>query len=270
MHCGITGHTGVLGKYFINSSKKLKFNKYFGDINNKKKISKWILDNNFDCLFHFAALVPIKKVNSNYKLAKKTNYIAVKFIVDALKKKKKPIWFFFSSTSHVYGFSNKKLKESNKTKPINQYGKLKLLAEKYIENNLKDSNIKFCIGRIFSYTHFTQSKDFFFPSILKKKMKKNCSFDKINTLRDFVDLRDICSAIRFLMKKKINGVFNIASDKKVNLLNIYLMLNKNIRYNFKTTKPKNNILANINKIKNMGWYPQYNIFDILENFKKKI
>ena len=30
MHCGITGHTGVLGKYFINSSKRLKFNKYFG------------------------------------------------------------------------------------------------------------------------------------------------------------------------------------------------------------------------------------------------
>ena len=101
-------------------------------------------------------------------------------------------------------------------------------------------------------------------------MKKNCYLNKNNTLRDFVDLRDICSAIRFLMKKKINGVFNIASGKKVNLLNIYLMLNKNIRYNFKTTKKKNNILANINKIKNMGWYPKYNIFDILENFKKKI
>ena len=108
MHCGITGHTGVLGKYFINSSKKLKFSKYFGDINNKKKITEWILNNNFDYLFHFAAVVPIEEVKKNYKLAKKTNYEAVKYIVDALKKKKKPIWFFFSSTSHVYGFSHKK------------------------------------------------------------------------------------------------------------------------------------------------------------------
>ena len=270
MICGITGHSGVLGKYFVCSSKKLQFNKYFGDINNKKKITEWILNNKFDYLFHFAAVVPIKKVKDNYKLAKKTNYIAVKYIVHALKKKNAPIWFFFSSTSHVYGFSNKKFKETSKTKPVNQYGKLKLLAEKYVENNLKDSNIKYCIGRIFSYTHFTQSKDFFFPSIFKKKMKKDYYFDKINTLRDFIDLRDICSAIRFLMKKKINGVFNIASGKKINLLNIYLIINKNIRYNFKTTKPKNNIFANINKIKNLGWYPKYNIFDILKNFKKKI
>ena len=108
MYCAITGHRGVLGKYFISNSKNLKFKKYYGDINNKKKITEWILSNNFDYLFHFAAVVPIKEVKDNYKRAKKTNYIAVKYIVDALKKKNKAAWFFFSSTSHVYGFSDKK------------------------------------------------------------------------------------------------------------------------------------------------------------------
>jgi nucleoside-diphosphate-sugar epimerase len=270
MNCGITGHTGVLGKYFVNSSKKLKFKKYFGDINNKKKITEWILNNNFDYLFHFAAVVPIKKVEANYKLAKKTNYIAVKYIVDALKKKNKPIWFFFSSTSHVYGFSAKKFNELSKTKPINEYGKLKFLAEKYIEAKLKNTKIYYCVGRIFSYTHFTQSKDFFIPNISQKIIKNNFSLNKINTLRDFIDLRDICRAIKFLMKKKLNGVFNIASGKSINLLTIYLLINKNIKYNLKIKKPKNNILANINKIKKIGWHPKYNFSDILENFKKKI
>lgn len=269
MNCAITGHTGVLGKYFVNSSKNLKFIKYFGDINNKKKITKWILSNNFDYLFHFAAVVPIKRVKDNYKLAKKTNYIAVKYIVEALKKKKKPIWFFFSSTSHVYGFSHKKFTELSKTRPINQYGKLKLLAEKYIDTKLKNTNINYCIGRIFSYTYFTQSRDFFIPSIFQKKNIKNFSLDKINTLRDFIDLRDICRAIKFLMKKKVNGFFNIASGKSVNLLKIYLLINKNVKYNLKIKKTKNNILANIDKIKNIGWYPRYNLCDILENFIKK-
>jgi|688.fasta_scaffold324703_2 nucleoside-diphosphate-sugar epimerase len=269
MNCGITGHTGVLGKYFVNSSKKLKFKKYFGDINNKKKITEWILNNNFDYLFHFAAVVPIKKVEANYKLAKKTNYIAVKYIVDALKKKNKPIWFFFSSTSHVYGFSAKKFNELSKTKPINEYGKLKFLAEKYIEAKLKNTKIYYCVGRIFSYTHFTQSEDFFIPSIFQQQ-KINFPFDKINTLRDFIDIRDICRSIKFLMKRKLNGFFNIASGKSVNLLKIYLLINKNIKYNLNIKKPQNNILANINKIKNFGWYPKYNIIDTLENFKKKI
>ena len=269
MHCAITGHRGVLGKYFISNSKNFKFNKYYGDINNKKKITEWILSNNFDYLFHFAAVVPIKEVKDNYKRAKKTNYIAVKYIVDALKKKNKAAWFFFSSTSHVYGFSDKKFNELSKIKPLNEYGKLKFLAEKYIEFKLKNTNINYCIGRIFSYTNFTQSVEFFIPNIFQKK-KKIFSLDKINTLRDFIDLRDICSAIKFLMKKKINGVFNIASGKAINLLKIYLIINKNIKYNLKTSKPKKNILADINKIKNIGWRPKYNFSNILENFKKKI
>ena len=270
MHCGITGHTGVLGKYFINSSKRLKFNKYFGDVNNKKKITEWILSNNFDYLFHFAAVVPIKEVKKNYKLAKKTNYEAVKYIVDALKKKNKPIWFFFSSTSHVYGFSHKKFNELSKKKPTNNYGKLKLLAEKYIESKLKRTNITFCIGRIFSYTHFRQSSNFFIPSVYNKETNTKNYMDKINTLRDFIDIRDICAAIRFLMIKKSNGIFNIATGKEVNLQKILYLIKKKNQKNFSKKLPKKNITADINKIKEIGWRPRFGIIDILRNFKNKI
>jgi len=269
MRCGITGHKGVLGEYFVKKCKNLKFIKYFGDINNKKKITNWILNNNFDYLFHFAALVPIKKVNNNYKLARKTNYIAVKYIVDALKKKKKPIWFFFSSTSHVYGFSNKKLDELSYTKPNNNYGKLKLLAEKYIISKLRNTKVNFCIGRIFSYTYFRQSDNFFIPSLFKKKIRDNTFIKEINTQRDFIDIRDICSALRFLMKKKCYGIFNIASGRAVNLQKIFNIINKITKNKYNKDFPKNNIYANINKIKKIGWKPKYTIFDILKNFKKK-
>jgi UDP-glucose 4-epimerase len=270
MHCGITGHTGVLGKYFINSSKKLKFNKYFGDINNKKKITEWILNSNFDYLFHFAAVVPIKEVKENYKLAKKTNYEAVKYIVGALKKKNKPIWFFFSSTSHVYGFSNRKFNELSKKTPTNNYGKLKLLAEKYIESKLKRTKISFCIGRIFSYTHFRQPRNFFIPSVYNKETNTKNYMNKINTLRDFIDIRDICDAIRFLMIKKSNGIFNIATGKAVNLQKIFFLIKKKNRKDFSKKLPKKNIIADINKIKEIGWRPRFDIFDILRNFKNKI
>ena len=248
----------------------LKFKKYFGDISNKKKITEWILCNNFDYLFHFAALVPVKEVKENYKLAKKTNYIAVKYIVDALKKKNKPIWFFFSSTSHVYGFSNKKFNEWSKKKPRNKYGKLKLLAEKYIESKLKKTNITFCIGRIFSYTHFRQSSNFFIPSIYNKEPNNKNYMKKINTLRDFVDIRDICNAIRFLMKKNSCGVYNIASGKIINLQKLFYLIKKNSNKTYFKKSPINNIIANINKIKKIGWRPRFGIRDILRNFKNKI
>ena len=112
----------------------------------------------------------------------------------------------------------------SKKKPINNYGKLKLLAEKYIESKLKRTNITFCIGRIFSYTHFCQTSNFFIPSVYNKETNTKNYMGKINTLRDFIDIRDICDAIRFLMIKKSNGIFNVASGKVVNLQKIFYLI----------------------------------------------
>jgi hypothetical protein len=62
--------------------------------------------------------------------------------------------------------------------------------------------------------------------------------------------------------------YNIINDKTTFMDT--LICNTDIKYNLKTSKPKKNILANINKIKNIGWRPKYNFSNILENFKKKI
>ena len=77
-----------------------------------------------------------------------------------------------------------------------------------------------------------------------------------NTIRDFIDVRDICSAIYFLMKNKKKGVYNIASGKKINLNKIInLIQKKDLTYK----NPKNNIYADIKKLVNLGWKPKYNI-----------
>ena len=88
----------------------------------------------------------------------------------------------------------------------------------------------------------------------------------MNSLRDFIDVRDICSAIRILINKKKTGIFNIASGKKINLLKIISIIKeKRIR---KVSNPQNNIFADISKLKSLGWRPKYDIFDILKSFKK--
>ncbi len=45
--------------------------------------------------------------------------------------------FSFSSTSHVYDFSNKKISENYKLSPKTIYGSTKVKAEKYIIKKLK-------------------------------------------------------------------------------------------------------------------------------------
>ena len=270
MNCAITGSRGVLGRKFISLyNKKVNFIEYKGDITNRKKIINWIVKKNFDYFLHFAAIVPTKKVDKNYNLSKKVNYHGTKNIIDGLKKKINKFGFFFSSTSHVYSFSAKSIKESSRTKPISRYGFTKLLSEQYIKKNLKESKISYSIGRIFSYTYYRQDKNFFIPKLFYKNKIDNNFVYSLNTCRDFIDIRDICGAIFFLMRLKKCGIFNIASGKKINLIDIINLIKKK-NFFFKNTKSKNNLYANITKLKNLGWKPKFNINHIINNFRNKI
>jgi nucleoside-diphosphate-sugar epimerase len=274
MNCkiiGITGHTGVLGKALIEkfkNNKKFKINKFFGDIRKKKDVQLWLKNNKFDAIFHLAAIVPTSKVEKFYNDALKVNYIGTKILVDEIVKRNSTDWFFFSSTSHIYSFSNKRIKEDSKLEPISKYGTTKLKAEKCIEKRL--FQIKFCIGRIFSFTHHTQDDLFFVPSLYKKFItQKKIELTNINHERDFLILSDIVSAIGVLYKNKSMGIFNIASGNATNLIKIPIFFSKVFKKIFfvkKNNKKKTRHVGNITKLLKLGWKPKRNINDILKSF----
>ena len=265
--CGITGHTGVLGSELIKKNKKIRFIKFKGDISNKKNIQNWFRNNKFDIIIHLAAIVPTKIVKKNYKLANKINYFGTKLLVDEILKKQEIQWFFYSSTSHVYKFSKNKIAENGALKPISKYGLTKLRGENYIIKKLK-KKVPYCIGRIFSFTNNKQSKDYIIPAIFNKakSKKKEIIFKDTNHFRDFLCVKDICSAILILKKNKANGIYNIGSGKKVLLSNIvkiildrykkkYIIKNKNI---------KTCLVSNNSKIKKLNWKPTKNIQSIIK------
>ena len=129
---GITGATGSLGKILLKNKKNYKINIFKGDVANKNEVFNWVKNNKLNIIFHLAAIVPIKKVNKNRRLANKVNFYGTKNLVDSILKIKNIKWFFFSSTSHVYKSTNKKISEKHIKKPISFYGKSKLKAENYI------------------------------------------------------------------------------------------------------------------------------------------
>jgi UDP-glucose 4-epimerase len=69
------------------------------------------------------------------------------------------------------------------------------------------------------------------------------------------------------MSKKKKGIFNIGSGSGVNLIKIIsLIQNKKINM---SVKPKNNLVADITKVKRLGWKKKYNIQDIIKEYRKK-
>ena len=259
--CAITGSKGVLG---LKLKKKIpiKFYEFRGDIRDKNQVDKWIQKKNFDIFIHLAALVPTNLVNQNYKKAYNVNengtYNIIRYLI---KKKEKPKWFFFSSTSHVYEplHKLKKIDEKSKLKPISKYGKTKLLAENLIINKLRKYSIKVCIGRIFSFTDKNQKIPFVIPSI-KEKFKspeKKIIFENMNHYRDFLNTSDIVSAINKLRIKSKEGIYNIGSGKKFYLKNIVKIFNtKKKIVIFKDYSKTTYLVSNNSKIKKLNWKPK--------------
>jgi nucleoside-diphosphate-sugar epimerase len=270
IRCGITGHTGVLGKNIIDFFN-FNFIKFNGDIRSSEDVDDWIKNNKFDIIIHLAAIVPVKTVESDHKNALEVNYNGTKNLVRSINKNNiKLKWFFFSSTSHVYKIKKKPIliDEKSKKSPYSAYGKTKLYAENYI-NKYLNKKYRRCIGRIFSFTDKKQSEDYFIPSIKLKIKKNKIYFYNTNHYRDFIDINDICSAMKRLWLLKANGTYNIGTGIGTNLNDIITTMykrsgkvpifkNRNIKTSY--------LIANIKKIKALGWSPKNKINDVINKY----
>ena len=247
-----------------------KFILFKGRIENKKNIYQWVKNNDFDLIIHLAAIVPTNIVNNNFNKANKINYIGTKNIVNAILKYKPNLkWFFFSSSSHVYKLKKifRKVDEKSATYPSTKYGLTKLRAENYIINKMKKSMIKYCIGRIFSYSSLSQKKSYLIPSLINKIIKsknKYIIFKNLSHHRDFSSLKSISRAINTLRKNKSTGIYNIGSGKSFLLEDIakYICKKFNKKFIFKQNK-KTFLIGNINKLNKLGFNNNENFYSHL-------
>jgi len=142
----------------------------------------------------------------------------------------------------------------------------KLKGENYIKKKLKKI-IPYCIGRIFSFTNAKQSKYYIIPAILNKakSKKKEIIFNNINHFRDFLCVKDICSAIKVLIKKKATGIYNIGSGKKISISEIVrIIFNKyKKKYKIEQTYNQTCLISNNAKIRKLNWKPKKNILSII-------
>ena len=157
---------------------------------------------------------------------------------------------FFASSSHVYKYSKKPIKETHKLIPTSYYGKTKLLAEKKIRSS-KNKNFKYFIARIFSIFHAKQKKPFLYPSIkdkLKNNKLKKIYINDANNIRDFSNAEKIVKTIIKIYKKKITGTYNIGSGKGM-MIKKFINKHVNKKVCIISNEKTNSLVANIDKLK---------------------
>lgn len=124
-----------------NLKNKIKFYKI--DLKDKVKLENLFKLYKFETIIHLAA-----KIDARLSDIKKSEYYANNFIYGRnlvnIAKKYQAKYLLFASSAAVYGSYKNKFKENDIKKPINSYGKYKLLLENFLlKSNLIHANLRF-------------------------------------------------------------------------------------------------------------------------------
>ena len=184
----VTGSNGQLGLAFYEKMKFLNnahfLDKKNLDITNKKNISDVFKQYNPDIVINTAAYTNVDKAESEREQALLINAKSLNFLTELCAKSNSLLIHF--STDYVFdGQKSESYTETDKTNPINYYGKTKLLGEEIIS----DSDCRYLIFRI-SWLYSDYGKNFFktISRLIQEKSYVNVVDDQegVPTTADFV------------------------------------------------------------------------------------
>lgn len=191
------------------------------DVNNFTDISPIMTSYRFDYVFHYAAVVGVKRTLAN-PLMVLDDIQGIKNILD-LSKNTGVKRVFFSSSSEVYG-EPVELPQNEETTPLNSrlpYAIVKNVGEAYFKSYYQTHHLSYTIFRFFNTYGPKQSTDF----VMSKFMNAALKNEDITVYGDGQQTRTFCyiddnieATINSLEKNQgINEVLNIGNDREVTI-----------------------------------------------------
>lgn len=194
------------------------------DVNDKKQIGAVMTSFLFDYVFHYAAVVGVKRTIDNpLWVLKDINGIEaiLKLCVSTGVKR-----IFFSSSSEVYGepFEHP---QNEHTTPLNSrlpYAIVKNVAEAYLRSYHKEYGLDYTIFRFFNTYGPKQSKDF----VVKKFLNAALNNEPITIFGDGSQSRTLCyiadnidATTNCLYKDLfVNETINIGNSNEISMLDL--------------------------------------------------
>ncbi len=214
--------TGDLEKLPNRKNDNFKFVK--ADCNNIQQLSPIMYSNNFDYVFHFAAVVGVQRTQEHPILVLE-DIDGIKNIL-SLSKNCSVKHVYFSSSSEVYGEPVEIPQNEYKT-PLNSrvpYAVVKNVGECFFRSYWQEFHLPYTIFRFFNTYGPNQSTDFVIPRFLSTAMKNepiSIYGDGMQT-RTFTYVDDTIDTIITIFNNGLlkNDVINIGSDKLMTVLDL--------------------------------------------------
>lgn len=212
--------TGSLTK--VPGNKNVSFIK--ANVNNYNDVVPIFGRYNFDYVFHYAAVVGVKRTLENPMMVLE-DIEGIKNIL-SLSKNSGVRRVFYSSSSEVYG-EPFEIPQNEHTTPLNSrlpYAIVKNVGEAFFRSYQQEYGLDFTIFRFFNTYGPNQSEDFVVPRFLKAALKN----EPIYLYGDGLQTRSFCyvddnieTCIKAMSSETcLNDVLNIGSDKEMTILDL--------------------------------------------------
>ena len=251
----ITGAAGFIASYLVDSliedknnfvvgidnfltgkrenlpSKQVKNYRFLEcDVNNLEELLTIFSVHNFDYVFHYAALVGVKRTLQN-PLMVLNDIQGIKNVLE-LSNKSGIKRVFFSSSSEVYG-EPVEFPQHEETTPLNSklpYAVVKNIGESYLKTYQKEYGLNYTIFRFFNTYGVRQSEDF----VIAKFLELAYSNQDIMIYGDGLQTRTFCfiddnieTTLKILNDSlALNDVINIGSDIETSILDLAKLIIK--------------------------------------------
>lgn len=256
----VTGANGQLGLtiqelYAGHSSFDFIFtSKSELDITNKREIKIFFQKNKFDYCINCAAYTNVEQAEKTPKMAYRINADAVKILAEACKEANTIL--IHISTDYVFdGEKQEPYTIDDVPNPINEYGKSKLLGEKYIQETLK----RYFIIRT-SWLYSKKHGNNFYKTILAKAQTEKelfvtteqigCPTDTESLAKSIIhqiDNKSIDYGLKHVSDNNVMTWYQFAKDilSENHLKNITKLVEGN-NYTTFARRPKYSVLLNTN------------------------
>jgi UDP-glucuronate decarboxylase len=206
-------------------SKKLSNWKFIkADVNIFEEISPIIVSHQFDYVFHYAAVVGVKRTTDN-PIKVLSDVDGIKNILN-LCKSTGVKRVFFSSSSEVYG-EPVELPQHEERTPLNSrlpYAIVKNIGESYFKSYYQEYGLEYTIFRFFNTYGPKQSEDFVVPRFLKAALNGNdiAIYGDGSQTRTFCYVKDNFEVTKSILENGIgiNETINIGHDIEISILHL--------------------------------------------------
>lgn len=259
-----------------------------GDITKRTELDKVCQNHKFEAVIHCAAKKAVGESEVNPSLYFYTNVFGSMNVLSVMEENKIP-QILFSSTAAVYepNPAGEPIKEDGVLKPVNVYGRTKLMVEEMIVDYARLNKISnYTIFRYFNVAgdvgiNFRENNAQNVFPLLAKALTAGTEFSIFGTdyptkdgtgVRDYIHLADLVVAHMKALEGKTSGIFNLGTGKGYSVRDLTDAFSRlsgkelNVKETSRRPGDPAILTADATKAKNeLGWEPKKTLEDMVKS-----